>query len=44
MHRFLMAKQMVCIFVSVLCCVDAPYNFNIKNANFFVVEENNVIV
>jgi hypothetical protein len=39
-----MEKQIVCKFASVICCVDAPYNFNIENADFFVVEENNVIV
>jgi len=44
MHSFLMEKQTVYIFVSVLCCVDAPYYFSSENANFFVVEENNLIV
>jgi len=44
MDSFLMEKQTVYTVASVFCCVFAPYNFNIENANFFAVEENNVIV
>jgi hypothetical protein len=44
MQRFLIVIQVVYIPASVLYRVDVPCNCNAESVNFFVVEENNVIV